>query len=79
MYKNEKEFLKELIVIVRTLGFLLTTAFFGVAGFLVSHFHTISQIQFRMSVAGLLFLFVFLVSAVFYLAKILGAFRRYHG
>ena len=78
MYKNEKEFLKELIVIVRTLAFLLATAFFGVAGFLVSHFHTISQTQFIISVAGVLILSIFLAFAVFYLAKILTAFRRYH-
>ena len=60
----------------RALAFLLATALFGVCGFLVSHFHTISPEQFIMSVAGLVILFVFLSFAILYFFKMMGELEK---
>ena len=60
----------------RALAFLLATALFGVCGFLVSHFHTISPEQFIISCTGLFLLFVFLLVAIFYFFKMMAELEK---
>ena len=74
---DEKEFLKETIVTLRTLAALLITGIFGVCSFLVSHFSEINlNVAFIISGAGLSVLGGLLIFVSLHLRKMLNQLRR---
>ena len=76
MKEGEKEYIKEAISALKMFAALLTTAIFGVAGFIVSHINDIDSKQFIMSFAGLLILFVFLCVVAHLFFKMMNKLRR---
>ena len=73
---DEKEFLKETIITLRTLAALLITGIFGVSSYVVSRFTDISLTNtLIMSGAVFLFLGILLFFTIWHLAKMVNRLR----